>query len=330
MFKDVYLEVRGKEYQGFDISSFVEIYNCADKPSRRWWASEIARVFQSRVDTIDISDIVVALEWSVLKENVVAAGVFCEVLLEVCRARRAKEPTSWQQKNDALHLVDHLIFLARFQAGEALLSTIMKDDFHKVAVPLRNTDWEPKWDVTSLQSMYWSRGITQLIVIRWFLLRPELIRSMFERTEGGLRIYDLHSCPRKNDWECECFHCFRDGLSLFSEANSYGKGDKTARLLIGDLDREDSARGRMLDVMIVSRFLPRLGHRLYSDEQGEAEVEDEEYPLQQKQVELDEWIMEAQRLSSPVHDEVSSTFEGCATSSRPGGYILEMEHFGLD
>ncbi|KAL8927499.1 MAG: hypothetical protein Q9208_002304 [Pyrenodesmia sp. 3 TL-2023] len=285
------------------------------EPDLRWWISQLSRIFQSRVEIVSYSAIFSALQWSLSEGIAIAADVFYEVGLELCRAEELED---WDEIHSALDMVDHLILSGRLQAGEAILKAIMKKDFDIIDVPSRNAEWYPQWDDGPMRSLYWRRAVTQLVIIRWFLAHPDIEHNVF-------------------------------GYN----GSDFAEEDKTTRDLIEGIIVQESDRVHMLALRSLSRYLPRYGHSLGisaaaqdSEKQEEAEKGDEngikdqggipftglqfeQHPPDRGQEEFGRWIAGSQGASMTGYEGSSSTFDGYHGRPRASGYVLEMGDLGL-
>ncbi|KAL9019401.1 MAG: hypothetical protein Q9185_003293 [Variospora sp. 1 TL-2023] len=316
------------------------------EPNLRWWLSEISRLLQSQIEALEIDDISLALHRSLQEGITIAADVFHEVSLELCRTGKVKD---WTKKDIALDIVDQLILFGRLLEGEVLLRAIMKGDFNIIDVPFCSTDCCPVWDDEPERSLYWRRAITQLIVIRWFLAHPNIKHKVF-RT-NAIPQFPFTAC---SGVEVDGFDFFFEGLRLSCSKN-FIEEDKTTLDLIEGIPYPEGRRQRMRVLLSLSRYLPWYGFSISTssaaqasdcETQQEAEKEDEtdnkihggtpftgaqfgEHLLDREQENLGWRFVGSQGASTAVNYEGgSSTFNGYHSSPRPSGYVLEMEDQG--
>lgn len=310
------------------------------EPDLRWWVSEISRLLQCQVEALEIDVVSTALYWSLQEGFTIAADVFHEVSLELCRTGKVKD---WTKKDIALDIVEHQILSGRLLEGEVLLRAIMKGDFNIIDVPFCSTDCCPVWDDEPERSRYWRRTITQLVAIRWIVAHPDIKHKVFR----------THAIP-KYDFtggiEVNSFDLFLQGLCL-SCSKSFIEGDKTTLDLIKGTPYPEGLRQRMRVLLGLPRYLPRYSFSISTsfaaqasdwETQQEAEKEDEngiedqggtpftgiqigEHLPDREQENLGWGFVGSQGASAAVNYEGgSSKFNNYHSSSQANGYVLEM------
>ncbi|KAL8910018.1 MAG: hypothetical protein Q9171_004678 [Xanthocarpia ochracea] len=308
------------------------------EPDLRWWISQVLRILQSRVETIGFQPILMALRWSLSEGIAIAADVFYEVGLDLCRA---EELDDWVDIHYALEMVDHLILGGRLQAGEVLLRAIMKEDFGTIDVPSRMSEWDPQWDDEPMRSLYWDdepmgllywrRAVAQLVIIRWFLAHPVAEHNVFGNNSiskystrgcGGLQVNNTHFCLAGR---CHC------DPEYFSFGEDFTKEDKVARDLIEGTDFQEPSRVLMRAMLGLSRYLPRYGHflgisvaaqALDSEKQEEAGKEDENGTKDQGGTPFTQ-LQSGEHLPDRDQEEFDRWIVG--SPLRASGYVVEME-----
>ncbi|KAL8859003.1 MAG: hypothetical protein Q9178_004484 [Gyalolechia marmorata] len=141
------------------------------EPDLRWGISQVLRIFQSGYEKIRFRTILLALLWSLSEGDAIAADIFYEVGQETLLA----DELDWNDKHDALNVVDHLILGGRLQAGEVLLRAITKQGFATIEnVPSRMSEEDPQWDWKPTRSLYWDDESMRLLC--W---DDETIRSFY-------------------------------------------------------------------------------------------------------------------------------------------------------
>ncbi|KAL8769673.1 MAG: hypothetical protein Q9209_004470 [Squamulea sp. 1 TL-2023] len=233
------------------------------EPNLQCWVSEIARLFQSKIESINIHIMRLAMDWSFDNRYANAVNVFYEVGLEMCRAKKSDD---WRERHEALDMVDSLILRGRVRAGETLLRAIMKENFNIIDTPCQNHVPHPKWHNEPMQSLYWRRGTFQLNVIRWFLAHPDLTQKIFGDddipefslgTFRGLKVNNLVLCFAVNeDWT---------------------EDDRITVRLFKERDCAKYLHDRMFIPLGLSLYLPRYGRSALRDryQKGFVETEDE-------------------------------------------------------
>ncbi|KAL8975035.1 MAG: hypothetical protein Q9197_000731 [Variospora fuerteventurae] len=315
----------------------------------RWWLSEIARLLQSQVEALDIDVVSLALHWSLHEGITIAADVFHEVSLELCRTGKVKD---WTEKDIALDIVDQLILCGRLLEGEVLLRAIMKGDFNIINVPFCSTDCCPVWDDEPERSLYWRRAITQLVVIRWFLAHPDIKHKVF-RT-NAIPQFSFTAC---GGIEVNSFDFFLAGRcpdhpKYLSCSKNFIEEDKTTLDLIEGIPYPGGRRQRMRVLLGLSRYLPRYGFSIGTSSTAQASdcetqqkagkedengIEDQggtpftgiqlgEHLLDREEENLGWWLVGSQGASTAVNYEGGSpTFNGYHSSPRASGFVLEWE-----
>ncbi|KAL8922659.1 MAG: hypothetical protein Q9172_003474 [Xanthocarpia lactea] len=307
------------------------------EPDLRWWISQVSRILQSRVETIGFHAILLALRWSLSKGIAIAADVFYEIGLELCRA---EELGDWNDIHSALEMVDHLILGGRLQAGEVLLRAIMKNDFDTIDVPSRMSErpqWDDEplrslyWDDEPMRSLYWRRAVAQLVIIRWFLAHPDIEHNVFGNS--GISEYSVRGCGGllvNNTHFCLTGRCHCDP-EYFSLGEDFTKEDKVARDLIEGTDFQEQNRVRMRAMLGLSRYLPRYGHflgisvaaqALDSEKQEEAGKEDENGINDQGGTPFTQ-LQSGEHLPDRDQEEFRRWLVG--SPLRASGYVVEME-----
>ena len=318
------------------------------KPDLLWWISQVSRIFQSRIETIRFHTILLALQWSLSEGITIAADVFYEVGLELCRA---EELDDWDDIHDAFRMVDHLILGGRLRAGKLLLRTIMKEDFDIIDVPSRMSEPGPQrddepmrllyWDVENIRSLYWNAepmlslywriAVAQLVIIRWFLAHPDIEHNVFGN--NGISKYSVTRCGRlqvNNTHFCLAGRCPRHP-EYISGGEDFTRMDKVARDLNEGTDFKKADRVLMRAMLGLSRYLPRYGRflgisfaaqALDSEKQEEAGKGDESRIKDQAGTPFAQ-LQSRGHLPDRDQEEFGRLIVG--NPLRAGGFVVEME-----
>ncbi|KAL8652877.1 MAG: hypothetical protein Q9210_002433 [Variospora velana] len=316
------------------------------EPSLRWWFSEISRLFQSHIEALDIEVVSIALERFLADGITIAADVFYEVSLELCRTGKV---TNWTERNRALDMVDQLILFGRLLACEVLLRAVMKGDFTIIDVPFYTYDCCPVWHDGPERSLYWRRAITQLVIIRWFLAHPDIKHKVFRN--DGIPQLSYRICGGIQVNFCLAGR-YPGHPELFSCGENFIEEDKITLDLIEEIQCSEVKRRGMRVLLGLSRYLPRYGlsigtssaaQALDSETQQEAGEEDEngikdqggipftgiqlgEHLPDREQENLGwEFVGSQGASAADDYEGVSSTFNGYHPRPRASGYVLEME-----